>query len=110
MSCLLYTSKEYSKWKANRVYVNKDAQKLIILEPSKEYTREDGTKGCLLYTSLRMEYNRIAMFFAPAPGILAATSKPSKLIRTICSAASPPVFILYQSKWKNSSKADERNS
>ena len=35
----------YSKWKANRVYVNKDAQKIIILEPSKEYTREDGTKG-----------------------------------------------------------------
>ena len=24
--------KEYSKWKANRVYVNKDAQKIIILE------------------------------------------------------------------------------
>lgn len=23
--------KEYSKWKANRVYVNKDAQKIIIL-------------------------------------------------------------------------------
>ena len=36
--------KEYSKWKASRVYVNKDAQKIIILEPSKEYT-------CLLYTS-----------------------------------------------------------
>ena len=36
---------EYSKWKASRVYVNKDAQKIIILEPSKEYTREDGTKG-----------------------------------------------------------------
>ena len=37
--------KEYSKWKANRVYVNKDAQKIIILEPSKEYTREDGSKA-----------------------------------------------------------------
>ncbi len=37
--------KEYSKWKANRVYVNKDAQKIIILEPSKEYSREDGTRG-----------------------------------------------------------------
>ena len=31
-----------------------------------------------------------------SPVILAATSKPSKLIRTICSAASPPVFILHQ--------------
>lgn len=25
--------------------MNKDAQKIVILEPSKEYTREDGTKG-----------------------------------------------------------------
>ena len=37
--------KEYSKWKANRVYVNKDAQKVVILEPSKEYTRDDGSKA-----------------------------------------------------------------
>ena len=37
--------KEYGKWKASRVYVNKDAQKVIILEPSKEYTREDGSKA-----------------------------------------------------------------
>lgn len=37
--------KEYSKWKASRVYVNKDAQKVVILEPSKEYTREDGSKA-----------------------------------------------------------------
>ena len=37
--------KEYSKWKANRVYVNKDAQKITILEPSKEYLRDDGTKA-----------------------------------------------------------------
>ena len=37
--------KEYSKWKANRVYVNKDAQKVVILEPGKEYTREDGSKA-----------------------------------------------------------------
>lgn len=37
--------KEYGKWKQSRVYVNRDAQKIIILEPSKEYTREDGTKA-----------------------------------------------------------------
>lgn len=37
--------KEYSKCKANRVYVNKDAQKITILEPSKEYLRDDGTKA-----------------------------------------------------------------
>lgn len=37
--------KEYSKWKASRVYVNKDAQKITILEPSKEYLRDDGTKA-----------------------------------------------------------------
>ena len=37
--------KDYGKWKQSRVYVNKDAQKVVILEPSKEYTRDDGTKG-----------------------------------------------------------------
>ena len=37
--------KDYNSWKQSRVYVNKDAQKVVILEPSKEYTREDGTKG-----------------------------------------------------------------
>ena len=37
--------KDYNAWKQSRVYVNKDAQKIIILEPSKEYSREDGTKG-----------------------------------------------------------------
>lgn len=37
--------KDYNTWKQSRVYVNKDAQKVVILEPSKEYTRDDGTKG-----------------------------------------------------------------
>ena len=37
--------KEKSAWKQSRVYVNKDAQKVVILEPSKEYTRDDGTKA-----------------------------------------------------------------
>ena len=37
--------KEKSAWKNNRVYVNKDARKVVILEPSKEYTRNDGTKA-----------------------------------------------------------------
>ncbi|MCC2831457.1 hypothetical protein MKC68_03200 [[Clostridium] innocuum] len=37
--------KDYNAWKQSRVYVNKDAEKIVILEPSKEYTREDGTKA-----------------------------------------------------------------
>ena len=37
--------KDYNTWKQSRVYVNKDAQKIVILEPSKEYTRDDGTKA-----------------------------------------------------------------
>ena len=37
--------KDKAAWKANRVYVDKDAQKITILEPSKEYTRDDGTKA-----------------------------------------------------------------
>lgn len=37
--------KEKAAWKQSRVYVNKDAQKVVILEPSKEYTRDDGFKA-----------------------------------------------------------------
>ena len=37
--------KDYNTWKQSRVYVNKDAKKAVILEPSKEYTRDDGTKA-----------------------------------------------------------------
>ena len=37
--------KEKAAWKQSRVYVNKDAQKVVILEPSKEYTRDDGSKA-----------------------------------------------------------------
>ena len=37
--------KEKAAWKQSRVYVKKDAQKVVILEPSKEYTREDGSKA-----------------------------------------------------------------
>ena len=50
----------------------------------------------VFFSSFKMEYKRMAMFFALAPVILAATSNPSKLILTICSAASPPVFIIHQ--------------
>ena len=37
--------KDYNAWKQSRVYVNKDAKKVVILEPSKEYTRDDGSKA-----------------------------------------------------------------
>lgn len=37
--------KDYGSWKQSRVYVDKDAQKVTILEPGKEYQREDGSKG-----------------------------------------------------------------
>ena len=37
--------KETAAWKQSRVYVNKDAKKVVILEPSKEYTRDDGSKA-----------------------------------------------------------------
>ena len=37
--------KDYGSWKQNRAYVDKDAQKITILEPGKEYEREDGSKA-----------------------------------------------------------------
>ena len=50
--------KDYGSWKQSRVYVDKDADKITILEPGKEYKRDDGSKAvgynakvCLLYTS-----------------------------------------------------------
>ena len=36
--------KDYGSWKQSRAYVDKDAQKVTILEPGKEYEREDGSK------------------------------------------------------------------
>ena len=43
--------KDYNTWKQSRVYVNKDAQKVVILEPSKEYTRDDGIRRCNFWKS-----------------------------------------------------------
>ena len=37
--------KDYNGWKKSRAYVDKDAHKVIILEPGKEYRRDDGTKA-----------------------------------------------------------------
>lgn len=37
--------KDYGSWKQSRVYVDKDAQKVTILEPGKEYQRDDGSKA-----------------------------------------------------------------
>ena len=37
--------KDYGSWKQSRAYVDRDAQKITILEPGKEYEREDGSKA-----------------------------------------------------------------
>ena len=37
--------KDSGSWKQSRVYVDKDAQKVTILEPGKEYQRDDGSKA-----------------------------------------------------------------
>ena len=37
--------KDYGSWKQSRAYVDRDAQKVTILEPGKEYEREDGSKA-----------------------------------------------------------------
>ena len=47
--------KDKATWKANRVYVNKNAQPIPILEPSKEYTRDDGTKA--VSYNVKVEYD-----------------------------------------------------
>ena len=37
--------KPFAEWKKSGVYVNRNAKKVMILEPGKEYTREDGSTG-----------------------------------------------------------------
>lgn len=37
--------KPFAEWKKSGIYVNRNAAKITILEPGKEYTREDGSTG-----------------------------------------------------------------
>ena len=37
--------KDYNSWKQSRVYVDKDAQKITLLDPGRDYTRDDGSKA-----------------------------------------------------------------
>jgi hypothetical protein len=80
--------KDYSKWKQSRVYVNKDAQKITILEPSKEYTREDGSKA--------VSYNTKTVYDISETSASGRTEQPEpKAMRELVSAlidASPVPF------------------
>ena len=80
--------KDYNKWKQNRVYVNKDAQKITILEPSKEYTREDGSKA--------VSYNTKTVYDVSETSANGRTEQPEpKQMRELVSAlidASPVGF------------------
>jgi hypothetical protein len=80
--------KDYNKWKQSRVYVNKDAQKITILEPSKEYTREDGSKA--------VSYNTKTVYDISETSAGSRTEQPEpKAMRELVSAlidASPVGF------------------
>lgn len=80
--------KDYNKWKQSRVYVNKDAQKITILEPSKEYTREDGSKA--------VSYNTKTVYDISETSANGRTEQPEpKQMRELVSAlidASPVSF------------------
>lgn len=80
--------KEKGKWKENRVYVDKDAQAVIILEPSKEYTRDDGSKA--------VSYNTKAVYdVSQTSAANRQEMKEPKAIRELVSAlidASPVPF------------------
>ena len=81
--------KDYNAWKQSRVYVNKDAQKVVILEPSKEYTRDDGTKG--------ISYNAKAVYdISETSAKDRAQAQEQKSMRELVSAmidASPVPFV-----------------
>lgn len=80
--------KDYNKWKQSRVFVNKDAQKITILEPSKEYTREDGSKA--------VSYNTKTVYDISETSAGGRTEQPEpKAMRELVSAlidASPVGF------------------
>lgn len=80
--------KDKSKWRENRVYVDKDAQEVVILEPSKEYTREDGTKA--------VSYNAKGVYdISETSAAKKQEAKEQKPIRELVSAlidASPVPF------------------
>lgn len=81
--------KDYNSWKQSRVYVDKDAQKIIILEPSKEYTREDGSKA--------VGYNAKVVYDISETSAKDRTqTQESKTMRELVSAlidASPVPFV-----------------
>lgn len=80
--------KEKTKWKENRVYVDKEAKGVIILEPSKEYTRDDGSKA--------VSYNTKAIYdISQTSATNKQEAKEPKSIRELVSAlidASPVPF------------------
>ena len=63
--------KDYGSWKQSRVYVDKDAKKITILEPGKEYQREDGSKavGYNVILSILVDtfFSRISLTMLPVP-------------------------------------------
>lgn len=81
--------KDYSTWKQNRIYVNKDAHKIVILEPGKEYTREDGSKA--------VGYNAKVVYDISETSAAGKVQAPeTKTMRELVSAlidASPVPFV-----------------
>lgn len=80
--------KEKAKWKESRVYVDKEAKGVIILEPGKEYTRDDGSKV--------VSYNTKAIYDISQTSVAnRQEAKESRSIRELVSAlidASPVPF------------------
>ena len=80
--------KDYGSWKQSRAYVDKDAQKVTILEPGKEYEREDGSKA--------VGYNAKVVYDIPQPSAKDRQQpQEAKTMRELVSAmidASPVSF------------------
>lgn len=78
--------KPFAEWKKSGVYVNRNAAKITILEPGKEYTREDGSTG--------VSYNAKAVYdISQTSAKQAEQEEPD--VRTLVSAlidASPVPF------------------
>ena len=88
--------KEKAAWKANRVYVNKDARKVIILEPGKEYTRDDGSKA-VGYNA--KEVYDISQTSAAGRNQTQETTSMRELVAALVDASPVPFVSLWRLWW-----------
>jgi hypothetical protein len=84
--------KDWTAWKQNRVYINRDAQKITILEPGKEYTRDDGSKAVSYNTKIVYDVSQTSAALSQAAKKASPAEKKSmrELVAALIDASPVP--------------------